>query len=344
MPPDRIRITKKEAEDGHAVIRVPPEMLPSDQPSPLRIEVPVKDASANLCPQGVGRWQPQRKALILSAVGIAILGIIGLVLAAVWHHPEGRCPATPATDPPRQIHVPDRKPARTEPAKIPERNRPAALPGTEAIVELYRKGIVLISTSPQSGGSAIGTGFLVASDGRRSLIVTCRHVVDSGHSSSKPQTVSVRSAVTSFTCAGEVVGYYKGDVDLALLVVTGLRQQDVPEAVTVRAFDSVKEGEDVIAIGHPLGLEGTVSKGIISAKRDELWLQTDTAVNPGNSGGPLIDRNGWVVGVNCKKYGDGSKPTERLNFAVRADGIPRPDNWSFFSDVSSLLGKISLGR
>src|SRR5207245_2179166 len=79
---------------------------------------------------------------------------------------------------------------------------------------------------------------------------------------------------------------------------------------------SVKIADEVFAIGNPLGLTGTVTKGIISSVRRaadgfELF-QIDAALNPGNSGGPLVDRRGLVIGINTFKL----KGFEGLNFAV----------------------------
>ena len=142
---------------------------------------------------------------------------------------------------------------------------------------------------------------------------------------------------------GVVAAYYKDQVDLALVVI-GRRASapDIEGQLTVRAFDALKVGEDVVAIGHPLGLEATVTKGIVSAKRDKIWIQTDAAVSKGNSGGPLIDRYGRVVGINSLKYESKSEQGERLNFSIRADLIREEQNWSFFVDVRELLGSIRI--
>jgi hypothetical protein len=79
----------------------------------------------------------------------------------------------------------------------------------------------------------------------------------------------------------------------------------------------VHVGAEVIAIGSPLGLQNTVTRGIVSALRDVQGVslvQTDTAINPGNSGGPLLDRYGRVVGINTWKIAGSS--TQSLGFAV----------------------------
>ena len=84
---------------------------------------------------------------------------------------------------------------------------------------------------------------------------------------------------------------------------------------------SVRTGQEVIAIGSALGLQNTVTRGIISARRQAgriVLLQTDAAINPGNSGGPLLDRQGVVLGVTTLKMGG---PAEGLGFAVAADHV-----------------------
>ncbi len=84
---------------------------------------------------------------------------------------------------------------------------------------------------------------------------------------------------------------------------------------------AVRTGQEVIAIGSALGLQNTVTRGIVSARRQAgsiVLLQTDAAINPGNSGGPLLDRQGVVVGVTTLKMGG---QAEGLGFAVAADHV-----------------------
>jgi hypothetical protein len=86
---------------------------------------------------------------------------------------------------------------------------------------------------------------------------------------------------------------------------------------------SVRPGQEVIAIGSPMGLQNTVTRGIVSAIRvagGVQLIQTDAAINPGNSGGPLLDREGRVVGINTLKLSSGA---ESLGFAVAvAHAVP----------------------
>jgi serine protease Do len=87
-------------------------------------------------------------------------------------------------------------------------------------------------------------------------------------------------------------------------------------------LDAVEVGQDVIAIGSPLGLEGTVTRGIVSGLRSLgkiPLVQIDAAINPGNSGGPLLDASGQVIGVNTLKLRPST--AESLGFAIGVDHV-----------------------
>jgi putative serine protease PepD len=159
-------------------------------------------------------------------------------------------------------------------------------------------GVVSISVSA-SDGSGTGSGFFLSSDG---YILTNNHVVDAAATRG---TISVAIS-TGKKYTAKIVGR-DSSYDLAVLKI------DVTGAPTLQLGDSEKVavGDAVIAIGSPLGLAGTVTSGIISAKNRPVTtgsdsgessfinaLQTDAAINPGNSGGPLVDATGAVVGVN----------------------------------------------
>lgn len=141
---------------------------------------------------------------------------------------------------------------------------------------------------------SLGSGFIVSSDG---VILTNAHVVDSA----KEVTVKL---VDKREFKAKVIG--KDDAsDVAVLKI------DARNLPVVKLGDSslVKVGEWVVAIGSPFGFENSVTAGIVSAKARSLpngnyvpFLQTDVAVNPGNSGGPLFDLNGDVIGINSQIY------------------------------------------
>ena len=160
------------------------------------------------------------------------------------------------------------------------------------VVQNIEEGLVQIIT-PTGNGS----GFVVSGDG---LVVTNAHVVEE-HSS-----VTVRS-VSGESYDAEVVGR-DALVDLAALRVESgetLPPMPLGDSATVRV------GDEVIALGFPLnnelGIGYTVTTGIVSARRTHgavERIQTDAAINPGSSGGPLVNRSGEVVGVNTSTYAE----------------------------------------
>ena len=161
--------------------------------------------------------------------------------------------------------------------------------------------VVSIDAQTQSGGDT-GSGFFIQSDG---TILTNNHVVEGAVTSGGTLTVNLTNGKSY---PAKVIGR-DGSYDLAVLKI------DVTDAPALQLGDSdlIQVGDPVIAIGSPLGLAGTVTSGIISAKNRAVTsgsgngtgessfinaLQTDAAINPGNSGGLLVDINGAVIGVN----------------------------------------------
>jgi putative serine protease PepD len=160
-------------------------------------------------------------------------------------------------------------------------------------------GVVQIKVSA-SEGKATGSGFVIREDGH---ILTNNHVIamaagaDGGQIDVAFQNGEERTA--------KIVGR-SPSYDLAVIKVGGAKLQPVP----LGDSDGIIVGEPVVAIGSPLGLAGTVTSGIISARNravtaggeDETSfisaLQTDAAINPGNSGGPLVNLKAEVIGVN----------------------------------------------
>jgi serine protease Do len=161
------------------------------------------------------------------------------------------------------------------------------------------------STDPQEPRRSQGSGFIIEPNG---VIVTNAHVVEGS------ATVQVRF-FDGRRFPAKVIGR-DNRVDLALLKVEGVR--DLPTLVFADS-NRVRVGELVLALGHPFGLEHSVSFGIVSRKGAPLtvaapgfdFIQTDAAINPGNSGGPLVNMAGEVVGVNSMAARNGS-----IGFAI----------------------------
>jgi S1-C subfamily serine protease len=176
------------------------------------------------------------------------------------------------------------------------------------IIQDSIQSVVTIKTS-----SAQGTGFIINSGG---YIITNAHVLadDSGYLASNIQAITSDQETRSAQFIG-----YDGTLDIALLKIPGQYT-----ALNLGNSDNVQIGEKVIAIGNPLGLQFSVTEGIVSAIHRataangiEGYIQTDAALNPGNSGGPLIDTEGKVIGINNFKISGG----ENLGFALESNYI-----------------------
>jgi serine protease Do len=175
----------------------------------------------------------------------------------------------------------------------------------------------------------MGSGFIVSPDG---YIVTNAHVVDGA----SEVTVKLTDR-REFTA--KVLGADKR-TDIALIKIEA---KDLP-ALDLAAKPEVKKGEWVIAIGSPFGFENSVSAGVVSGMHRALpngqmvpFIQTDVAVNPGNSGGPLLNSKGQVVGVNSQIYSR-SGGYMGLSFAIPADVAVR------VADQIKTHGKVQHGR
>ncbi|MGI9197121.1 MAG: S1C family serine protease [Candidatus Nanopelagicales bacterium] len=171
---------------------------------------------------------------------------------------------------------------------------PAANGSIAAVADAVMPSVVQINVEGNNGGGT-GSGFVIREDG---YILTNNHVASQGDNIS---VVLSDGTKVPGTLVGANPGY-----DLAVVKVdrTGL------PAVTLGNSSALKVGDATIAIGSPLGLQGTVTSGIVSALNRPVTaggegetsfinaIQTDAAINPGNSGGPLVDGNGAVIGIN----------------------------------------------
>ncbi len=189
------------------------------------------------------------------------------------------------------------------------------------VYSLDSPGVVSI-TATASEGSDEGTGIVLNEKG---LILTNDHVVENGTS------LSIKTA-SGTTRAATLVGQ-EANNDLALIRVN-------PEGLNLKALKmapskDVQVGDQVYAIGNPYGLEETLTRGIVSGLNRSIQapdgatiagvLQTDAALNPGNSGGPLINQQGEVIGINSQIASDaaraeGSQPgSTGVGFAISSE-------------------------
>jgi S1-C subfamily serine protease len=159
--------------------------------------------------------------------------------------------------------------------------------------------VIILNGVPQTGRStALGSGFVYDNQGH---IVTNYHVIDGAS----------RADVTftdGNTYSANVVGKDPNS-DVVILQITSNFSEEKVVPLPLANSSAVRPGEQVIAIGNPFGLSGTITTGIISAKGRLLpnpdtgfsipnMIQTDTAINPGNSGGPLLNTKGEAIGMN----------------------------------------------
>ena len=182
---------------------------------------------------------------------------------------------------------------------------------------------------PQQPMRGVGSGFIVSPDG---YIVTNAHVVDGAS-----EVIVKLTDRREYTA--KVIGTDKR-TDIALVKIDA---KNLP-ALDLAAKPAVKRGEWVIAIGSPFGFENSVSAGVVSGVHRALpggqmtpFIQTDVAVNPGNSGGPLLNAQGQVVGVNSQIYSR-SGGYMGLSFAIPVDVAAKVAN------QLKTTGKVEHGR
>ncbi len=202
------------------------------------------------------------------------------------------------------------------------------------IYQRYAQGVVEIrATFSSSSGQqqsfspfgqqtqrALGSGFVVSNDG---YILTNAHVVsENGQTVKTVQVVFKGNGTQTTTVTGTVAGA-DNTSDVALIKVDSSKVTLDP--IPLGNSDAVQPGEPVVAIGNPLGYDFSITAGIVSATKRNLQspngstisngIQTDAAINEGNSGGPLIDSSGKVIGIN-EQIATTTGSNSGLGFAV----------------------------
>jgi len=199
---------------------------------------------------------------------------------------------------------------KSEPKERPRRGHPS-IPENSPFHDYFKRFFDEMPDLPAQPRSSVGSGFIVSADG---YIVTNAHVVEDV--GSIVVGLSDRSELTA-----QVIGKDKRS-DIALLKV---KTDAALPTVKLGDAGKVKVGQWVLAIGSPFGFERTATQGIISALGRNLpsdnyvpFIQTDAAVNPGNSGGPLFNLDGEVIGVNSQIYSR-SGGYQGVSFAIPVD-------------------------
>ena len=239
--------------------------------------------------------KPRRPSFLRSAVTATMLAAAGIAVTAPTVWPAAALAATPAGGyvdlvkevSPAVVYVEVEKTAGA--VRFDDQQMPHDFPFQRFFGEQFGDGS---GSEGQPGTvSGLGTGFVIDPDG---LIVTNAHVVEDARN----VKVTLEDG-RSFDAS--VIGT-DSSTDLALVKVEGV--SDLP-TVSFGDSDALQVGEDVVAIGNPFGLGNSVTSGIISALGRDIhngpydnFIQTDAAINMGNSGGPLFSTDGKVVGIN----------------------------------------------
>lgn len=222
--------------------------------------------------------RPSRRRLVAALVVAAVLA---LGTFALTRGPE--TPPITAKDVDQAVQDGIAK-AQEEEAKAP--------PDAAAAYQVALPSLVTIATQRTGGQRGTGAGVVVSAEGS---VLTALHVVDGAG--------TVQVTFSDGTSSPATVEEQDEATDIAVLTPQRLPQVVVPAVLGGGA----QVGDDVFALGHPLGLNGSLSAGVVSALDREIrvsssqtlegLIQFDAAVNPGNSGGPLLNKGGQVVGI-----------------------------------------------
>ena len=279
------------------------------------------DAAAAVDGQQVeGQLAPAKKtnrAVVAGAVAGLVAGLVGGVAGSSAVGLFGNQGGTVATG--QQLNPVN-----------PEGLSPRADNSIAAIAKAVTPSVVSIKVLTASGGGT-GTGSIISSDG---YIMTNNHVIAGAVDGRGKITVAFKDETTA---EAKLIGRSQS-YDIAVIKVD---KSGLP-AVSLGNSANVVVGDTAVAIGSPLGLEGTVTSGIISAVRRPVTaggrgeashisaLQTDAAINPGNSGGPLVNAEGQVIGVNSSiitmgvtEQGTASSGSIGLGFAIPINNAKR---------------------
>ena len=316
--PNRLNACRCGCARPDVAAQAPPTAPPAAPPSAPSDRPP---QAAGSPPQAAGSsTQASKRALLIAGVALAALAgawvaatsLFGTAdspaddraAAAATSRPRnaamadarasrgGRTPDAPADGPERPSDLPD-----AAPTEMPAADEPLALLSTEELVTRSLPAVVTVETR---GGS--GSGFYVSRD----TLLTNWHGVTSATAVTLRASNGQTSVATVLTSSP--------DLDLAVLKAQIVNHDQA--VLPLAEPQDVRIGAEVVAIGSPLGLRNTVTRGIVSGVRNARGVnlvQTDAAINPGNSGGPLIDRYGRVIGVNTAKL---VGETEAIGFAV----------------------------
>jgi len=236
---------------------------------------------------------------VLIALGIVVTLCVGILIGVRRQSSDqgSSDPSKAASGVRERAAEKSEKPSPIAPAKLT----------TAQIADRATPSVVIVENFNENGGKAgQGSGYVFSSDG---IVITNYHVIRGAKS------LDVRMPGQEPYRVNSVLGY-EIDHDVAALQLTG---SSLP-ALSTETIAEPKVGDRVVAIGAPLGLESTVSEGIVSALRDAGTMhiiQTTASISPGSSGGPLLNEYGKVIGLTTSTVRDG----QSLNFVVSAKHV-----------------------
>ena len=271
-----------------------------------------------------GRILAEKKDLVVVDLGYTVLSVPRTQIVRIVRASDSETGASPAK--PTTATVPGSVPPPTAPTTGPATPdgslyAAATVPPPERtvreLVGLLGEGVVQIRTP---GG--LGSGFFLNEDG---FLITNFHVIE-GETRISIEVYQLKDGQLDRRSYRDIrIVAMNKFADLALLKV---EDSGAPKfkRVLLGDTDALAQGERVFAIGSPLGLERTVTEGILSTKTrpmgGDLYLQTTAQINPGNSGGPLFNLRGEVIGVTNMKltFGEGlgfAIPVEQVKFFLK---------------------------
>jgi S1-C subfamily serine protease len=294
------------------------------------------------------REEPERRSNLIVILAVAF-GVIGMGVAGYFALKKEDPKETVAADPPKEEVVPPPAPVKElskkdePPKKVEPKKEEPKLPTPEEIVRRVKDATVYIRTTVPGKGVGTGTGFFA---GRPGFVVTNAHVVGYG-----PRDVRPPSKVEVIIDSGEAnertlsAKVYGVDVesDLALLQVEvkaeGTR---LPTPLPFGRAEELVETQDVVIYGYPfgelLGKNVSVNRSSVSSLRKEdgklRLIQLAGGLNPGNSGGPVTNAKGAVIGVSVAKL----QGAETIGFA-----IPAEEADTFVKDQHRVGGRFETG-
>ena len=257
----------------------------------------------------IGKILSEKRDQVAVDIGYTVLVVPRNQIAKISRSDVPEAPANPAAAP----KAPEKKAlAESRPGFYAAPAKPGAVSNVRDLVKVIGEAVVQVRTP-----SGLGSGFVINEDG---FLMTNFHVIE-GETQISVEVYHQKGGELDRKSYKQVriIAINKFE-DLALLKI---EDKDAPKFkhVLLGSSDALAVGERVFAIGSPLGLERTVTEGILSTKtrplQGELYLQTTTQINPGNSGGPLFNMGGEVIGITNMKITFG----EGLGFAIPIESV-----------------------